>query len=428
MLKKLLLIFVFIPAIMQAQELPSLKTLFDSLKVNPTTKRDELNMEKALANKNMALGMLYPNIDLFGSYSYANTPSGMLPIAPNNLLAMVKDQTVAQPFSENIFRLGGEFSMPVFVKSIYTMAAKAEKMHQSAEEVKNINLLKNEAMLVGLNANLTYVDALGNALEKKKESILKTKEIIEVKVKSERAPSSALLKIDNGLNQIDLMRNELALNRTQIISKIYALTGITLDKAVDMESVGNYKSGAIKALDPLQKKIEADKLGWRAEKEKLLPFIAMKGNYNHSMAKAYNNNLNISEDFAAIGLALKIPIFSMNQYAKIRLNKVELNATQNNFDKMNMELVGQSHQLKQSLDILEHSLSLYANSIKDKEELLKIAKVAYKSDRLTIEDYLKYEDDLVMEKSKLFKAEAAKWQTLMKLAVIYGNNIESIVK
>jgi hypothetical protein len=45
-----------------------------------------------------------------------------------------------------------------------------------------------------------------------------------------------------------------------------------------------------------------------------------------------------------------------------------------------------------------------------------------------MEDYLKYEDDLILEQSKLFKAQAQKWQTLMKLNVIYGNNIEEVVK
>jgi hypothetical protein len=34
----------------------------------------------------------------------------------------------------------------------------------------------------------------------------------------------------------------------------------------------------------------------------------------------------------------------------------------------------------------------------------------------------------VLEQSKLFKTEAQHWQTLVKLAVIYGNNIEEIVK
>jgi hypothetical protein len=46
---------------------------------------------------------------------------------------------------------------------------------------------------------------------------------------------------------------------------------------------------------------------------------------------------------------------------------------------------------------------------------------------MTVQDYLKFEDDVVLEKSKLYKAKAERWQTLMKLAVIYGNNIEEIL-
>jgi len=77
---------------------------------------------------------------------------------------------------------------------------------------------------------------------------------------------------------------------------------------------------------------------------------------------------------------------------------------------------------------LYRSEELYQQNIQDKEEILKISKASYQSARISIEDYLKYEDDLVLEKSKLYKAQASKWQTLMKLAVIYGNNIENIVK
>ncbi|MDD5185764.1 MAG: hypothetical protein PHS84_10945, partial [Paludibacter sp.] len=88
----------------------------------------------------------------------------------------------------------------------------------------------------------------------------------------------------------------------------------------------------------------------------------------------------------------------------------------------------QATQLQNSLVMLDSSIELYTNSVKDKQQLLDIAKVSYQSDRLSMEDYLKYEDDVVLEQSKLYKAQAQKWQTLMKLNVIYGNNIEEIVK
>ena len=91
---------------------------------------------------------------------------------------------------------------------------------------------------------------------------------------------------------------------------------------------------------------------------------------------------------------------------------------------MRIEFTSQAQQLENSLNLLNTSIDLYKNSIEDKAKLLEIAKVAFSTDRMSIEDYLKYEDDLILEKSKLYKTQANKWQMLMKLAVIYGNNIE----
>jgi outer membrane protein TolC len=259
MIKKLLII-LFFPVMVQAQGTHTLNELFDSLKTHPQTIADQLDMEKALVGKRMATSNLYPNLSAFGTYDYANTPTGMLPIAPNDLLAMVKDQTVPQSFSQNIFRVGASISMPVFMKSIYTMAAKAKMMYTSAEDKMYLNLLKNEAMIVSLNANLQYMEKLEQALNKKRESLLKTKEIINLKVNNNRAPKSALLKINNGLNEIDLMLNNIAVKRNNAVTMIQKLTGIILDKPVEMTQTGTYQDGDLKALDPLRKKVEADRL------------------------------------------------------------------------------------------------------------------------------------------------------------------------
>jgi len=107
---------------------------------------------------------------------------------------------------------------------------------------------------------------------------------------------------------------------------------------------------------------------------------------------------------------------------------LEVQSLQNDLAQKEVELDAQAKQLKRNLEILKNQEELYKQSVDDKKGLLKIAKVAYDNSRMIIEDYLKYEDDLLMEQSKYFKTEAQKWQTLMKLAVIYGNDIEKIVK
>ncbi len=195
-----------------------------------------------------------------------------------------------------------------------------------------------------------------------------------------------------------------------------------------MVQTGTYQNGGLKVLEPLQKKTEAEKLAWRAEKEKLIPALYFNGDYNHSYAKAYNNNLNIDEGYGTMALTLNIPIFAKSQYAAIKKSKLDYESSQNDLKKMRLEMGSQARALENNLLLLNNSITLYQKSVNDKQELLKIAKVAYLSHRMTVEDYLKYENDLVLEESHLFSVKAKKWQTLMQLAVMYGNSIEQIVK
>ncbi len=427
MIKHLLILLLF-PLQLQAQEITNIGQLFDSLKTHPIIQGDEIRVNQALASKKMIYSKLYPNIDLFGRYDYATTPTGMLPLPPNELLAMVKDPTVGQPFSENIFRLGTTISMPIFVASIFPLAAKAKMMVRSAEDQQRINLLKNEAIIVSANANLLYMQALDQALIKKKASLEKTKEFVVIKVNNGRAPGSALLNINNEIGQVDIVKNNLALQREADAAVVQSLTGVSLTSPVKMEQTGNYKDGELKELDPLRNKVEADRLELKAEKEKLLPSLMFQGSYSNNSAKAYNNGENVNNNYSTLGAVVRIPLFDKEQYAQIHKSRLDYEATKNELDQMSLDLGSQATQLQNSLTLLDNSVQLYKNSVKEKQELAEIARVSYESDQMTMEDYLKYEDDLILEQSKLFKAQAEKWQTLMKLCVIYGNKIEEIVK
>ncbi|HFS67720.1 MAG TPA: hypothetical protein ENK67_05855, partial [Flavobacteriia bacterium] len=382
---------------------------------------------KAILGRKLAYSKLYPSIGLYGAYNYASEPNGMAPVPPNDLIGLVQNPTKPQPFSKNILRGGATISMPIFIKSIFTIAERAKKLHQSATSKQKIDLLKNEATIVSLNANLRYMNAMIAALNKKKNSVNKTKEIITIKVNNQRAPKSALYKINDALNQIELAKSAIELKKSDVIAKIQSLTGISLTEAIPMKQIGTFSENGLVSLEPLQLKIEAEKLNVKAEKEKLLPKLMLQGNYNHSMAKAYNNDLQIEKNFATLNVVLQIPVFEKSQYSKIKLAKLEVASLQNDLEQKQTELQAQIKQLNSNLKILKNQEELYQQSIKDKTKLLDIAKVAYKNNRMTIEDYLKYEDDLVMEQSKLYQTIALKWQTLMKLAVIYGNDIEQIV-
>lgn len=417
-----------IPISINAQEVKSIHDLFNALKSHPQTKGDALAFEKATAEKQLAFSNLFPTITAYTSFDNYSVPAAMLPVTPNGSSYMVQNQEIPQPFSDQIYKAGVSISMPVFIKSIYTTASKAKHLQKSAQAKQQLNLLQNEAIIVSSNANLLYLDALTKALESKKNSLLKTKEIIEVKVKNGRAPGSSLLIINNGIHQVEATKNEIAINREQAISAIESLTGIRVNNPIHMFETSVIDSSALKALEPLEQKVLADKLAHRAEKEKLLPSIVLRGNYTFSSGVAYNNDISINTDFSTIGVVVSMPIFNKNQLAQIKKSKLSYNATLNEFEKLELTLKSEAIQLKNSLQLLYKSEKLYQQNIQDKEEILNISKTSYQSARISIEDYLKYEDDVVLEKSKLYKAQAEKWQTLMKLAVIYGNNIENLVK
>jgi len=425
-MKKTLCLALGIPLLLQAHTMPE---LFDALKTHSQTKSDELPVKKAAIYENLANAKLYPQINLFAKYDNYTSPTNLLPVPPNELLAMVKDQEVGQPFSENITREGIAFSMPIFVKSIFTAADKAKAMQKSAKAKKRINLLKNEALIVGSNANFIYLEALQKSLHTKEKSLLETKKTLRIKVDNGRTPASALYKINDGLNQISIAENNINLQKKKLISMLDALTGIKLKTPVVMHLRAKIKSNKdLASLEPLRAKIAADRLNVKVKKEKLYPALFAQGSYTYSQGSAYNNDKNVNEKYGNIGVVLKVPLLHKDDYSEISLAKIELKSSEVELEKMFDELQSKAQMLEESLPLLNNSAKLYKQSISDKKQLLKIAKLNYKSGRLSTEEYLRYEDSVVSAKAKLYKSEAELIQTKMQLAVIYANNIEEMVK
>ena len=415
-----------IPYLLSAHTIPE---LFDALKNHSQTKVDEMVVKKAKVSASQATSQLYPTVNLFGTYDNYSSPSNMKPLAPNVMQKMLAPQsTIAQPYSYNIYKGGVKFTMPIFVKAIYTMADKAKAMQQSAKAKKRINLLKNEAIIVGSNANLQYLRELKKSLDLKEKSLLETEKTVKIKVDNGRAPESALYKINDALNQINIAKNNIALQKQKLVSSIETITGIRVDAPAEMQEVQGPQEGAFGSLKPLEEKLKASRLEMHAQKEKLYPTVVAHGSYVYSTAKSYNNHKNVNEEFGDIGIVVTIPLLAMNQYESIKKSKVEMLSDEVALQKLRDELQAKADMLKTSLPLLDNSMKLAKRSIQNKEKLLKIAKVNYNSGRLSTEEYLRYEDDVVGAKAKLYEAKAQKWQTQMQLAVIYANNIEEMVR
>ncbi len=416
-----------LPLLLSATSLPD---LFSALKEHAQTKSDEMAVKQAEVANKIANAKLYPTVNLFAKYDYTTEPVGMIPVSPETNAKLLADPSKpAQPFSQNRFSEGINFTMPLFVKSIYTMSDKAKKMQKSVKAKKRINLLKNEAVIVGANANYLYLIELEKSLDKKKEFLLETEKTIKIKIDNGRAPVSALYIIDDCFNQLKMMKNSLALQKEQLINRIRSLTGITLNRPIPMQEVrAVHTSDILESLTPLKLKIDANKLEIDAQKEKLYPSLVAYGSYYFSQAKAYNNNENVSETYGNVGLLLNIPLLAMENYQEIKKSKMQMYKDKLEYEKLEEVLKSKAIMLQKTMTLLESSIKLSQKSVVDKERLLEIAKVNYTNGRLSTEEYLRYEDDVIDASAKLYKTKAQKWQTLMELAVIYANNIEEMVK
>ncbi len=413
------------PLLLQAY---TLSELFDARQQRAQAKSDALALQKAQRAKTEAESRLYPEIDLFGSYDHYSIPTGMVPVPPNTMFPMIQDPSIPQPFSENIYRLGASISMPVFVKSIFTHAERAEALQRGAASKKRINRLKDEALIVGSNATLGYLDALDKALDAKSRALEATRRAVAVKVENGRTPASELYRIDDALNQVAIATNGVARQRQTAAAGIARLTGIALEAPVAMEQQSRHRRGDFALLEPQRAVVEADRLKARAEKEKLYPALLARGSYVRSYGASYNNDTGVYEGYGTVGVVVNIPVLKMEQYEAIGLAELEARSAVVELEKQRDAMDADARALEGALPLLEDSIVLYGKSVADKKRLRDIAETGYRNGRLSVEEYLRYEDAVVESEANLYRAEAEKWQTLMQLAVIYGNNIEEIVK
>lgn len=422
-------IVVFILAIFLSVDASAvtISQLFQALKKQPITKIDTLITKSAEISKQKVNANFYPKIYGLASYEHFSSPTNLRPTAPTESSSIMA-QHGALPFSRNIRKIGVKFSMPVFVYSLFSLSKKAQMMHKSAKEKARIKLLQNEAMIVSINANLRYLENLTLALEAKKKSLQAALKSIEIGVKNGRIPEIQAIKIDENINQIDIQRQAVESNIANLKSLMENLTSIKLEKSVDMQQTSNLNESEIYALKPIKSFTKAQKYALESEKRKRYPSITLKSQIFRNFGKGYNNNESVIRNYGSVGIYLSMPIFDKTINTDIQKAEVEYKKSKSTLEQTKLELLSESYALNKELDIVNKSIKIALKSVQNQKQLLRYAKVAFKNQRMTEEEYLRYEDALFRAKANLFNLHYKKWNIFSKLAVIYGNNLEEMVK
>ena len=406
----------------------TIQDLFRALDRRPENKLDIIAVDRSSLATQKLDDKLMPKVDLHIGYEVYNSPNGLLPVAPNKLIHMVKDQNIGQPFSKNIMRESASFSWPLFVKSIYTLKEKAKLLHIASKEKHLLNIYQRQAIVLGAVAQLRYLEALKLALQTKRRSILQTQTNTKLKVDEGRTPQSALFVLSSHINDLDISMNDIDQNANLLRSKIESLTGIRPKKSVRLRLKRSVRRGEIFALKPLHKKLDASKKGIEAANDAYYPSIVAKGNYSYSQADAYNNGDSINEHFGSGGIFLSVPLFDSSIGTAKQEARLDYMQSQTQYEQTKHSMTVEAKQITKEIQLLHSSIILAQKSVYEQEKLLKIAKVSLANEESTQEEYLRYEDALANAKAKLYRFHAKEWQDIAQLAVIYGNNLKGIVK
>ncbi|WP_458700447.1 TolC family protein [Sulfurospirillum sp. 1307] len=425
---KKMLILVSMLLAMGAQA-TTISELFDALKKQPTSKLDQMNEQMANTAIKKVESNYYPKVDLFTNITHYNSATNLLPVDPltaGKLIAQGKDL----PFAKTIGRYGIKISVPVFVKELSDLSEKAKYMTKGAKLKKRLNFYKNEAVILGANAGLEYIYHLEQTLKATKKSIEKTKSDMQIAVDNGRMPGIAIDKIDEKLNQLEIAINNVHIKKISLISKIQSLTNIALTNYTPMELVSQVKKDHIFALKPLQEIINASKSDLKASKAKrYYPKVGANVFWSENYAPdAVNTGDDVHRSYGYYQLGLSLPLYDKTSDTDIQLKQIALMKDKMKLEKTKIELESEAKRLANELSLLKKSEKLTKENIAKKEDLLKFAKVATKEGRMSEEDYLRYEDGLLSANSNYYQIKSQIWQNIAKLAVIYGNDLRSIVK
>jgi outer membrane protein TolC len=400
--------------------------LLEAIKKTPQTKLDEIMIKEMKTNKKSVISSLYPKITLTASAEHFSEPSNIRPLPPTESAKILASKG-GLPFSQNIYRIGFNISMPIFIKEIYDNKKKMQTLLKATKYQAKLNLLKRQASLITLVSNLNYLYELKKALIKQKNSIQTTIDAIKVGVDVGRIPEFKLLRLKSSIISIKNKISNVNTKIEELKSKIYELTLIEVNSKIKLNA-SNINEGDFFALKPLKENLKSSVYDIKAKKDAFLPKVILKIQGNRAFAKAYNNNENLALNYASAGIYVSWDIFNKKNNSEIQKAKINQSKISLEIQKTINDLNAQINYINSSLKEIKKELLNTEESISIKEELLKGAKTAFKLNRMSVDDYLRYEDDLAKERANFANLIALKNSLIAQKALIYGKNLKKVFK
>jgi len=401
--------------------------LFTALEKHPVTELDTLQTRASELNRQRVYDRFYPSINGELGYQEFNSPTNWRPVLPTESASLLANNE-ALPFSDTLSRIGATLSLPIFVKELFTLGKQTASLTNSARAKKRLNLLEHQAVLVTADAHLIHMSSLEKSLAARKASLEKTRQDIILQVDNGRIPPTEKIRMDEAINLIDLTFNDTIQQEIDLKKNIESLTTIYLEEPISLQLNGEISDAELFALKPIQESLKAREFGVQAAKDKLYPSVVGNARWFHYYGEGYNTGEDVDGEYGFYGLTLQMPLFNKPSYTAIEQAKIELRREKARFSRTEIELQAQARRLKDTLELLKSSRELAAKSVDHEQELLKVAKISYASRRMDQEEYLRYEEKVLAAEAKYYLTEARWWETFGTLAVLYGNDLQQLVR
>ncbi len=399
--------------------------LLDAAARQPGYEANALSVQESGLQKERATGALFPKLGIFGRFESYNSPTTLRPMPPTEVNVQAGD---AIPFSREILRYGLSFDAPVYVRELYLLRQKAALLNEKAETDRQLDLIGRQASVVSLNSALAYLQALESAIDARRTSLGKTLEDMSLKVKTGRSPESEFLKIRKTLNDLDQQRNELDVKRLDTLREIHSLTGIELTAAANMTLIQQPGGTSYLPVTAAQYNTDAAEKEVERRRAARWPTLSVTGFVSGNEGEAYNTGSHIYRSYNEIALVLKFPLFDRTLSTDESIARVQLEKAEKHLEQARLDVAALANTLDRKVPILERSIGLAEKSIADSRTLLAVARVAVRSGRMTMEDYLRYESDVLAAQAALQQARQQKWQIVAQQAALYGIDLKGVVK
>jgi len=399
----------------------------DAARRAPNQQLSDLTLNSAEAQSDTVTAALYPKISLIGSIEHFNAPTSLRPVPPTEI-SSIGASGGGYPFVQTMTSAGATISMPLFVKTLLTNTEKSRENVTSQSLKRRISIAERDALLIASNARLEYLENLTLALEAKERSLASTQESIQIKTRNGRTAEIELTKVDEQINQTRLKVQETQSAILETQKTISILTDKKIGHSVPMRLIEEDDNHEYLAVSAKEQEVKVANLTGRAAKESLYPTLVANAAYFHRMGEAYNNGDSVSRDYGSVALTLTMPLFDKERLSAIELSRIEEQKARVSLSQTTLETHNTYTALSDQYALLKQSRLLALQSVANYEEMLKTARVAYSTERMVQEEYLRYEDALFSAKAALYAIDATLWQNIAQRTAISGKDFKEIVQ